>query len=65
MVIEREISALNDYERRLDRQLEKWPTDSDDWRGAHQAKDEVRGRIMALRAGIAMLQNKPVKGLRP
>jgi prefoldin subunit 5 len=65
VVLEREIDALDEYRKRLDRQLEKFAPESDDARGAHQARDVVQGRITALQAGIAVLKGKPSKGLRP
>lgn len=64
VVIEREINALANDEKRLDRQLEKFEPDTDAYRGAHQAKDVVQGRIKALRMAIAVLNAKPLEGLR-
>jgi hypothetical protein len=58
IVLEREVSALAAYQRRLDRQLEKWPADSDKARGARQANDVCRERIGELRAAISVLRGK-------
>jgi hypothetical protein len=58
MVLEREISALATYERRLDRQLEKWPSESDKARGARQAKDVCIERTRELRAAVSILRGK-------
>lgn len=55
IVLEREINGLANYERQLERQLEKFPADSKDARGARQAQEVVRQRRVALKAAIRVL----------
>jgi hypothetical protein len=57
IVIERERSALAAIEKRLDRQIHKAPPDSDEARGAKQARDEVQGRMGALGHALKHLRS--------
>lgn len=55
IVLEREMHAVAEMERTLKRQLEVFPPDSRDYRGAKTALDVARNRISALKAGIKAL----------